>query len=113
MQSLDQWSVFGVELVNNRADGPCRKQVLTWSSGNPPNNGGMSELTTMGPMGEAIVPQLAVREDAEFVRSITLVDGLIIARFSVLITVLVPEKKAIVVHSALSEAGCPFPPQPT
>ena len=44
----------------------------------------------MGPIGETIVPQSAVREGAAFVRSITLVDGSIIARFSALITVLVP-----------------------
>ena len=41
----------------------------------------------MGPVGEAILPQSAVREGAAFVRSITLVDDSIIARFSALITV--------------------------
>ena len=44
----------------------------------------------MGPIGEAIVPQSAVREGAAFVRSITLVDESITARFSALITVPVP-----------------------
>ena len=44
----------------------------------------------MGPIGEAIVPQLAVREDAVFVRSITLADDSIIARFSALTTVQEP-----------------------
>ena len=38
----------------------------------------------MGSIYEAIVPQLAVREGAAFVRSITLVDDSIIARFSAL-----------------------------
>ena len=38
-------------------------------------------MTTMGPIGEAIVLQSAVREDAAFARSITRVDRLIIARF--------------------------------
>ena len=46
----------------------------------------------MGPIGEAIVPQSAVREDAALVRSITLVDFSIIARFSALITVSVSGK---------------------
>ena len=41
----------------------------------------------MGPIGEAIIPQSAVREGAAFVRSITPVDESIIARFSALITV--------------------------
>ena len=41
----------------------------------------------MGPIGEAIVPQSAVREGAAFVRSITPVDESVIARFSALITV--------------------------
>ena len=40
----------------------------------------------MGPIGEAIVPQSAVREGA-FVRSITPEDESVIARFSALITV--------------------------
>ena len=60
---------------------------LTRGSGNPPSYGGVPESTTMGPIGEAIVPQSAVREGAAFVRSITLVDDAIIARFSALITV--------------------------
>ena len=41
----------------------------------------------MGPTGEAIVPQSAVREGAAFVRSITPVDESITARFSALVTV--------------------------
>ena len=41
----------------------------------------------MGPIGEAIVPQLAVRKGAAFVASITPVDESVIARFSALITV--------------------------
>ena len=69
------WTIFGVELVNTRADGPC----LRWGSGNPPSEGGVSESTTMGPVGEAIVPQSAGGEGAAFVRSITLVDGSMIA----------------------------------
>ena len=40
----------------------------------------------MVPIGEAIVPQSAVRVGAAFVRSITLVVDSIIARFSALIT---------------------------
>ena len=83
-------TVFSVELVNNRADGPCRKQVFSdlrlWLF---PSNEGVPESTTMGPIGEAIVPKSAVRKDAAFVRSITTVDESIIARFSALI--MVPE----------------------
>ena len=41
----------------------------------------------MGPIGEAMVPQSAVREGAAFVGSITLVDDSIIAWFSALIRV--------------------------
>ena len=44
----------------------------------------------IGPIGEAILPEPARREGAAFVRSITLIDGSIIARFSVLIMVPVP-----------------------
>ena len=44
----------------------------------------------MRPVGEAIVPQPAVREGAAFVRSITRIDESIIARFSALITVAEP-----------------------
>ena len=55
---------FGVELVNNRADGPCRKQVLPdFGLWQPPMRLGVSESTTMGPIGEA------VREGAAFVCS--------------------------------------------
>ena len=81
-------TVFSVELVNKRADGPAAKRFLpTGGSGNPPSDGAVPELTTIGPIGEAMVPQLAVREGAVFVRSITVVDDSIIARFSALITV--------------------------
>ena len=60
--------------------GPAANRFfLTWGSGNPPNDGGVSESTTMGPMGDDIVSQSAVREGAAFVHSITLVDGSIIA----------------------------------
>ena len=41
----------------------------------------------MGPIGEAIVPESGLCEGAAFVRSITLVDDSVIARFSALITV--------------------------
>ena len=44
----------------------------------------------MGPIGEDIVPQSAVRVGAAFVRSITPVNESIIARFSALITVYEP-----------------------
>ena len=63
------------------------KFFLTWGSCNTPSNGGVSESTTMEPTGEAIVPQLAVREGAAFVCSITLVDGSVVARLSELITI--------------------------
>ena len=73
--------------------GPAANRFfLTWGSGNPPNDGGVSESTTMAPIGEAIVPQSAVRESVAFVRSITLVDGSIIARVLALIAVPVPRK---------------------
>ena len=74
------WSTIG---VMGRA---ANRFFLTWGSGNPRSDGAVPESTTMGPMGEAIVPLLAVREGAAFVRSITLVDGSIIAQFSALIT---------------------------
>ena len=41
----------------------------------------------MGPIGEAIVPHSAVRKAAAFIRSFTLVDDRVIARFSALVTV--------------------------
>ena len=89
----DDSTVFSVELVNNTADGPWRKQVFSdlrlWQ---PPSEGGVPESTSMGPIGEAIVPQSAVREGAVFLRSITTVDESIIARFSALITVPEPVK---------------------
>ena len=66
--------------------------LLTWGSGNASSDGGVSEPTMMGPIDQANVLQSAVREDAAFVRSITLVDGSIIARFSALIMVFVHEK---------------------
>ena len=43
-------------------------------------------------MGETIKPESAVPEDAAFVRSITLSDGSILAKFLAIITVPVPEK---------------------
>ena len=73
-------TVFGVELVNNRADGPCRKQIPPdRGSGNFPSDGGVSESTTTRPIGEALVLRSAAREGAAFVPSITLVVGSIIA----------------------------------
>ena len=78
------WSTIGLM-------GPAANRFfLTWGSGNPPSDGGVSELTTMGPIGEAIVPQSAVHERAAFVRLITLVNCSTIARFWALITVPVP-----------------------
>ena len=52
----------------------------------------MLASATMGPTGEAIVPQLAGREAAAFVGSITLVNDSIIARFLAVMMVPVPEK---------------------
>ena len=73
--------------------GPAANRFFpTWGSAYPPSGGGVAESTTMGPIGDATVPQLAVPEGAAFVRSIALVDGSIIAQFSALITVLVPGK---------------------
>ena len=81
-------TVFSVELANNGADGPCRKQASSdlrlWQ---PPSDGGVPESTTIGPIGEAIVPESAVREGAAFVRSITPVDWSITSGFSALVTV--------------------------
>ena len=80
------WSTIGLM-------GPVANRFfLTWGSGNPPSDRGASEWTTMGPIEEAIVPQSAVREGAAFVRSITLADDSINARFSALINVPVPGK---------------------
>ena len=77
--SASGWSIIGLM-------GPAvNRFLLTWGSGNPPSDGGVPESTTIEPIGEAIVPQSAVREGAALVRSITLVDGSIIARFSALI----------------------------
>ena len=60
--------------------GPAANRFfLSWGSSNPPSDGGVSESTTMGLIGEAIVPRSAVRESAAFIRSITLVDGSSIA----------------------------------
>ena len=71
--------------------GPAANRFfLTWGSGNPPSDGGVPESTPMGPVGEAIVPQSAVREGAALVRSMILVGGSIIAESSVLKTVPVP-----------------------
>ena len=82
--SASSWSTIGLM-------GPAANMFFwTWGCGNPPNDGGVSESTTMGPMGEAIVPQWATREGAAFVPSITPIDGSIIARFLVLMTVPVP-----------------------
>ena len=82
--SASSWSTIGLM-------GPAANRFfLTWGSGNPPSDGGVTESTTMGHIGEAIVPESAVHERAALVRSITLVDGSIIARFPVLITVPVP-----------------------
>ena len=73
--------------------GPAANRFfLTWGFGDPPSNGGVSEPTTMGANGEAIVPQLTVTEGAASVRSIILVDGSIIARLGALATVPVPGK---------------------
>ena len=82
----DDSTSFSIDLVNNRADAPCLF-FLTCGSGNPPRDREVPESTTMGPIGEAIASQSAVREGAAFVCSITPVDESIIARFSALITV--------------------------
>ena len=95
-------TLFVVQLVDNRADWPCPKQVLpTWRACSHRNDGRVSESATMGPMGEAIVPVSVLREGAAFVRSITLVDGSIIAQFSSLITVPMPGKGNCVPLSSL------------
>ena len=84
-------TVFHVEWSTIGFMGPATNRFfLTWGSGNPPSDRQVSESTTMGPIGEVIVPQSAVRQGAVFVRSLLLVDGYIIARFSGLITVPVP-----------------------
>ena len=84
--SASNWSTIGLM-------GPAANRFfLNWGSGNAPSDGGVPESTTMAAVGEAIVLKSAVREGAAFVRSITQVDGPIIARFSALITVLVPGK---------------------
>ena len=104
--SASSWSTIGLM-------GPAANRFfLTWGSGNPPSEGGVPESTTMGPVGGAIVSQSAVREGAAFVRSITLVDGSIVARFWALITVFVPGKGNCVLL-ALSEGGCLLPHQPS
>ena len=78
------WSIIGLI-------GPAANRLfLTWGSGKPPINRGVSSLSGTGPIGEAIIPQSAAREDAAIVCSITLKDGSIISRFWVLISVLVP-----------------------
>ena len=69
----------------------ANRYFLTWGSGNPPSDRGLSESTTI--VGEAIPSQSAVHEGTAFIRSITLVDGSIIARFSALITVPVSGKR--------------------
>ena len=84
--SASSWSTIGLM-------GPAANRFfLICGYANPPSDGGVSESTRMGPIGEAIVPQSAVRQGAAFVRSITLVDGSIIARFSALTAVPVPGK---------------------
>ena len=67
------WSTIG--LMGHAAN----RFSLTRGSDNPHSDGGVTEWTTMGYIGEVIVPQSAVREVAAFVGSITLVDGSIIA----------------------------------
>ena len=69
------WSWSTIGLMGPAAD----RFLLTQGSGNPPSDGGVPESTTMGPIGEAIVHQSAVRQGAAFVHLITLVDGSIIA----------------------------------
>ena len=84
--SASSWSTIGL------MGAAANRFFLTWGFGNPPSDGGVPESSTRGPIGKTIVPQSAVCEGAAFVRSITLVDGSIIARLSALITVPVPGK---------------------
>ena len=79
--AASSWSTIG--LIGPAANRFC----LTWGSGNLPNDGGVSESTTMGPIGDAIVPGSAEREGAACVTSIRRITSSSTAQFLALVAV--------------------------